>query len=209
MAISTEEAKEDIEQMVEILEELRPEYAKLALNGKKVEEASYNMLLRMRKLAQNYLHEAILIRKDEIQKRLTEIEKESRTCKDIKEEYENVLALKEGRYEDTKYTAGGSSAHEISRAVVSIQEYLKRLKEKGLATGTIKIDTSKVKPTEVTEEKIEMLREKLKLIKESQKYDRTLQSFMNKIASCTRSDSSYEIQKKRLQERIKKLEECE
>ena len=209
MAISAEEAKEDIEQMVEILEEIKPEYAKLALNGKKIEDASYNMLLRMRKLAQNYLHEAILIRKEEIQERLTEIEQKSQTCKNIKEEYNNIIALKEGRYEETLYITGGRGAHAIARDISAIQDEFKKLKKKGLVTGTIKIDTSKIKPADTKEDKVELLREKLKLVKEAQKYDRTLQSFMNKIASCTRSDSSYEIQKKKLQERIKELEECE
>ena len=112
MGIKSDDFKRDVENMIPILKDMQPEYVDLVLMGQDINTASYDVLRRMRKLAQNYLHEAIMIEKDDIKEEMEEISETITKCEEIRDISDELEEIKRGK---------DQSSHELYQKEIEYQ----------------------------------------------------------------------------------------
>lgn len=193
---------EIIEEIVEMCNGMtsKPEYVDEVIQGDDLHQCSQSKLYQKRKLAQIYLHEYHMLRKDEIQDEMTAINQKLHSCEDNASLKGAVEGLNTGKWFDYDHRYNSLRANDIGDVVKAIEKY----KEEGLITGTYKIEFN-LSVNELDEIDLPLLEQKLALIKESQMLDRLMQRHMKKKAPCLQGDAYYERMIKTVEKQIEKI----
>jgi hypothetical protein len=204
--LTKEELIEEIYEIVAFLEEedsqLGADYITEIMNNKQLEDCSVALLYHKRKLAQIYLSDYCLFKKDTIDKEIQKIDDECKQNErniDLMEMVESLNNYKTPESIKTDYS------YEL-RNLKSGLAFLNQLLARGVINGEVCFKCNLTVKVDLV---LDRLNEKVRLIRKLQTYDRMLQRHMRKKSPCTVPDSNHEIRIKRIKEEMLRISKSE